>query len=308
MEVVVRGDDVAGAAAAVRQELSAVDAACNRFRPDSELSVVNADASGRPTAVSPVFARYLAAALAMAEATDGLVDPTLGRALRQLGYDDDIATVRATQRPVSAPVSGSGTGWVASRRADWRDVAIDERTDSPGAWLHLPAGVELDLGATAKALAADRAAEAAHRATGRAVLVSLGGDLAMAGSGNEPWLVGVSETAETDPAAADQVLAGDGGLATSTTLARRWTTAQGGFHHLLDPITGLPVREYWRTVTVSAESCLQANAASTAAVVLGRGAAGWLTDRELSARLVRDDGLVVTTPGWPATDHTVAVA
>ncbi|MFZ0323085.1 MAG: FAD:protein FMN transferase, partial [Actinomycetes bacterium] len=67
----------------------------------------------------------------------------------------------------------------------------------------------------------------------------------------------------------------------------------------VDPSTGLPAAEYWRTATVAAESCLQANAASTAAVIRGRGAAGWLTDLGLPARLVRHDGVVLTTAGWP---------
>jgi len=231
----------------------------------------------------------------MAAATDGLVDPTLGVSLRQLGYDADIDEVRRSTRTVSADL-------VARRRASWRDVVVTDRDDAPGAWVQLPAGVELDLGATAKALAADRAAAAAHEASEAGVLVALGGDLAIAGSGDEPWLVQVSETAESADCDGAQVMASDGGLATSTTLARRWQTTHGTVHHLLDPTTGLAAKEYWRTVSVAAQTCLEANAASTAAVVRGRGAAEWLSGLGLPARLVRHDGVVVTTAGWPAED------
>ncbi|MFZ0323613.1 MAG: FAD:protein FMN transferase, partial [Actinomycetes bacterium] len=225
--VVTRGDDLERVVAAVRTELAAVDTSCNRFRPDSELSVINASATGKPVAVSPVLQCYLQSALAMAEATDGLVDPTLGATLRRLGYDADIDEVRQAPRRVTPTM-------VAATKGTWRDVELLERDDEPGAWLRLPAGLELDLGATAKALAADRSAAAGHAVSGQAVLVSLGGDLAMAGSGSEPWLVDVSETAhpmDDGHSSPDQVVVGDGGIATSTTLARRWLTARGTAHH-----------------------------------------------------------------------------
>ena len=292
IEVVTRGFDLAAAVDAVRSELADVDAACNRFRSDSELSTLNRTHDGRPVAISPVFHRYLVAALEMAAATDGLVDPTLGVSLRQLGYDADIDEVRRSTRSISTELT-------ARRRASWRDVVVTERDNGPGAWVQLPLGVELDLGATAKALAADRAAASAHEATDAGVLVALGGDLAMVGSQGQPWLVQVSETTESAHSDGAQVVASDGGLATSTTLARRWQTTHGTVHHLLDPTTGLAAAEYWRTVSVAAQTCLQANAASTAAVIRGRGAAEWLSGLGLPARLVRHDGVVVTTPTWP---------
>jgi thiamine biosynthesis lipoprotein ApbE len=91
-----------------------------------------------------------------------------------------------------------------------------------------------------------------------------------------------------------------GGLATSGTGARRWRRGGYDLHHIVDPRTGLPVRSPWRTVSVAAATCADANAATTAALVKGAGAERWLTRLGLAARLVAHDGTVVTTPGWPA--------
>jgi thiamine biosynthesis lipoprotein len=90
-----------------------------------------------------------------------------------------------------------------------------------------------------------------------------------------------------------------GGLASSGTCVRRWTTAGGELHHVLDPRTARPAETPWRTVTVAAASCVDANAASTAAIVLGTDAPGWLSARALPARLAGAEGEVVTVAGWP---------
>ena len=78
-------------------------------------------------------------------------------------------------------------------------------------------------------------------------------------------------------------------------------------HHLVDPSTGLPADTHWKTVSVAAGSCLDANTASTAAMVMGRGADGWLEGLGLPARLVLPDDSVVTVAGWP-TDPAQAPA
>jgi thiamine biosynthesis lipoprotein len=91
-----------------------------------------------------------------------------------------------------------------------------------------------------------------------------------------------------------------GGLATSTTLVRRWQTATGPQHHLLDPRTGRPVPGVLRSATAVGDSCVAANTASTAALVLGDAAVPWLESHDVSARLVRADGSVVRTGDWPS--------
>lgn len=180
----------------------------------------------------------------------------------------------------------------------WERVELDAGAGT----VRVPAGAELDLGATAKALAADRAAASAHAATGSAVLVSLGGDVAVAGpapAGGWPLRIADDQAAPLDGPGPVVSIAG-GGLATSGTRVRRWRAGDAELHHLLDPRTGRPAVTPWRTVSVAAASCVEANTASTAAVVLGEEAPAWLDERRLPARLVREGGACVHVAGWPA--------
>ncbi len=182
-------------------------------------------------------------------------------------------------------------------RAGWRTIEL-----VPDAHMvRVPRGVQLDLGATAKAWAADRAAAAVHAATGTGVLVSLGGDIATAG---EPpaggWRVHVTDDHRAGANAPGQTVAiRDGGLATSSVAVRRWTLAGVPMHHIIDPCTGAPVRSRWRTVSVTAANCTDANIASTAALIRGAPAPAWLSSLGLPARLVGSDGDVLTVAGWP---------
>ena len=260
-----------------------------------------AASGGRPLSaqsLSPLLARAIAAALRAAELTDGAVDPTLGTALVAAGYDRDLADLAGLAHLDDALALAGSTGSAGRiplrRNASWRDIELDEAAGT----VRTPPGVLLDLGATAKALAADLAAQAAYAATGSPVLVSLCGDIAVAGTRpDEPWLVRVLE--RPDDADGPLVRIHDGGLATSTTRARRWVQAGRPMHHLLDPMTGLPVREVWRTVTVAAGSCLDANIASTATVVKGADGVAWLGATGLPARLVSADGTVRGLNDWP---------
>ena len=265
---------------AVATEMRAMDTVASRFRADSELSRVNA-APGRLHRVSSLLATAVSTALRAAELTDGLVDPTLGRDLAALGYDRDIEDVR--RRPARP-----GRHQATAPTHGWRDVHLD------GDLLLVPRDLSLDLGATGKALAADRAAAAVHRATGSPALVSIGGDVAAVGGAE--WDLRLSE--RPDDIALRSLTAYDGGIATSSTLARRWTVDGEDRHHLLDPRTRGPVESRWRTVTVAAASCVAANTASTAAVVLGHEAPAWLAGHGLPARLVGHDGSVTRVGGW----------
>jgi FAD:protein FMN transferase len=276
---------LADARAEVERELAAIDAACSRFRTDSELMRVNR-AGGRVITVGPLLAEAIATALYVAEATDDLVDPTVGRALVLAGYDRDYAQLR----PSSVPL-------LAVAAAGWRTVALDRRAGT----VRVPAGVELDLGASAKALAADRAAARAARRIADGVLVNLGGDVAVAGEGPAGgWRVHVCEDHRAGPDAPGQTIRiHSGAVATSSTTTRRWRRAGRELHHILDPASGQPAAGAWRTVSVAAASCVDANAASTATIVRGSDALGWLARLGLPARLVTTDGAVVTTGAWP---------
>ena len=279
---------------AVDAELARLDREASRFRDDSEISAIHRQGGGAHL-VSAGLAGAIGVALAAARWTAGLVDPTVGAALCSLGYDRDFADVGADlQTPASAPAKVPG----------WQSVRLDGRV------VRVPAGVRLDLGATAKGLGADRAAKAACAAAGSGgVLVSLGGDIAIAGKapdGGWPLLAADEhrQTRQFEPgrAPAQVIRLMRGGLATSSVTCRRWRRAGQELHHIVDPRTGYPARGPWRTVTVAAASCAEANAASTAAIVAGAQAPAWLTVQGLPSRLIAHDGTVLRCCGWPAAD------
>ncbi|MFE1749657.1 FAD:protein FMN transferase [Streptomyces anandii] len=271
----------------LRAELAAVDRTCSRFRADSELTRVNR-AAGTATTVSEGFAEALYVALRAARLTGGAVDPTVGHAMVALGYDRTFASLRPDDvrpLPPHRPVPG------------WRRIAFDPDTRR----LRVPPHTHLDLGATAKALAADRAARGAAAATGCGVLVSLGGDLATAGPAPEDgWRIALADDHARPAADHGPTVAINGcALATSGVRVRTWRRAGRTLHHIIDPATGEPAAPVWRTVTVAAATCVDANTASTAAVVLGERALDWLRGTALPARLVGLDGHVVRLGGWP---------
>jgi thiamine biosynthesis lipoprotein ApbE len=286
--VVTRPKHLAGAKAAVDEVLRAVDLAASRFRPDSELSRLNASPD-REVVVGRLLAQALAAGLRGARITAGAVDPTIGSAIKLVGYDRDFALV---------PPDGAALNVAVSSVPGWQAIDLHETSCR----VRIPRGVVIDLGATAKALAADLAAAAAIRAAGSGgVLVSLGGDIAVAGEPpEEGWLI---QAAEDSAAPIDDdeetISIRSGGIATSSTTVRHWSRGSAWMHHIIDPATGLPSEGPWRTATVVAATCVDANIASTAALVMGEAAPPWLEANGLPARLVGIDGIVHRLPGWP---------
>lgn len=294
--LVTSADALPAAVALLRLELVALDRAASRFRPDAELVAVNRGA-GTPVPAGVLLRAAVRVALQAAERTGGDVDPTLGRCLRELGYDRDFADLPADGPDLPA-------GHAHDARA-WQHVAVDDAA----ATITVPHGVELDLGATAKAFGADRAAALITSVTGAGTLVNLGGDIATAGPVPfRGWRVRVADHPRlTRPGDREQTVAIHGGaLATSSTAVRTWHRGGVHRHHLLDPRTGRPVPAVWRTVSVTAGNCVDANTAATAAVVAGTGAPEWLRAVGLPARLVAADGEVLTLGGWPADDTLLA--
>jgi FAD:protein FMN transferase len=236
-----------------------------------------------------LLATAIDAAQRAARLTDGAVDPTIGQAIRMTGYDDDFSRVAAQAGPLKL------RAW---RVPGWQSICLDRRSRT----VLLPPGVELDLGSTGKALAADLAARAALSAAGTGgVLVSLGGDIAMAGTPpSGGWAIHVAEDSRVSPDADGEVIClPSGGVATSSTTVRRWTRGTAVLHHIIDPQTSLPATGPFRTVTVAAATCLDANIASTAAIVRGEAAIDWLLSRRLPARLVENDGTIHYIGRWP---------
>lgn len=269
------------ATARVRMLLDEVELAASRFRDDSEIRTLSPGADGT-VEVSPMLADLLAEALRAARTSGGAVDPTVGAALADLGYDRDIRLVE------------SGGSLVARVRR----VPGWHRLHLAGRRLTLPAGIELDLGATAKAAAADRAAALVAERMGVGVLVSLGGDIATAGPAPlDDWQVRVQDTDADRPAQIS--LPAGGAVATSSTVRRTWHRGGEMLHHIVDPATGHPAEAVWRHVTVVAGTCAVANTAATATIVKGRGGLAWLAARGLPARLVDSAGEVHLCGGWP---------
>jgi thiamine biosynthesis lipoprotein len=207
----------------------------------------------------------------------------LGRALNAAGYDRDIRLLG----------DGPMRTFVAAPEPAWRRVRVAD------GMLTMPPGTQLDLGATAKAWTADRCARDVAEACGVGVLVALGGDIATAGCAPDGgWAVLVQDGPD-DPQA-HVVLDAGWALATSSTVSRTWRRGGRPAHHLLDPRTGAPADPVWRTVSVAAGTCVDANTLTTAAVVRGLDALPWLRSLGVATRFVGATRKVVTLGGWPA--------
>jgi thiamine biosynthesis lipoprotein len=218
------------------------------------------------------------------------VDPTIGRSLLVLGYDRGFEELRR-QSPNYGPTGGLDPA------PGWRCVEMDEVERI----VRIPQGVILDLGSTAKALCVDRAVHACASALGVGVVVDIGGDLAVSGPCPPGgWQISVCEDSN-DPQGHDEcsVSMWDGGMASSGTSVRSWAGRGERFHHIVDPATGWPARAVWRMVTVAAGSCLDANAASTAAIVWGNEAPFRIAQLGLPARFVGADWGTIEVGGWP---------
>ncbi len=269
----------------VERELEDIDRTCSRFSEHSDLSRVNG-ARGAWVDVDPLLVTAVEVALHAAAVTEGAVDPTIGAALMSIGYDRDFAEVS----PIGPPIGE------AKPAPGWHVVEVDAER----ARIRVPAGVMLDLGATAKALAADRSAACAARTVDAGVMVSLGGDLSVAGSAPAGgWPVGIADDHRSAAEPGETIAIVSGGVATSSTTVRRWTRGGVPVHHIVDPRSGLPAREVWRTISVAASSCVSANTATTAAAVFGEEAPAWLAALGLPSRLVRPNGRIVRVANWP---------
>jgi FAD:protein FMN transferase len=300
---------LATARAIVERELRAIDRACSRFRPDSDLQRVNAGA-GRFVSVDPLLIEAVLLALRAAVLTDGGVDPTVGNALILAGYDRDWSLLRKpgeesqaaeAEHAAAGSTDAKHEAWpaiTARVTPGWRAIELDRERSA----IRIPTGVRLDLGATAKAWVTDRAAAAVHGATGAGSLIGLGGDIATAGAApGEGWRIYVTDDHCRVPGEQGQTISiRCGGIATSSTTARRWRHEGRTQHHIIDPATGVPVAPVWRTVSVAAETCLDANIVSTAALIRADTALAWLGQLGLPARLVGDDGAVRLVGEWPA--------
>src|SRR6185437_9220000 len=247
--------------------LADVDRTCSRFRDDSDLVRANRSA-GRWVSVDRILVLAVETAVEAAVSTAGLVDPTLGASLAALGYDRDFeALTPVPEAPENSPLSPTALPATVVPQA-WREIELE-----PAGAIRVPAGVALDLGATGKAFAADLIARSVPAQAGTDLIISLGGDVAVGyldRAALRDWPVSVAEQLEgAELPEAEVVFIRAGGIATSSVTKRRWLHDGRAVHHLLDPRTHRPVEQTWRTATVAATSCVAANTASTASIVLG---------------------------------------
>ncbi|WP_230329975.1 FAD:protein FMN transferase [Nocardia aurantiaca] len=254
--------DLRWATELVRARLAELDRAASRFRDDSELALINArsaelartDRSARlRISVGATLGSCLRAAARTERLTAGLVCATVGAALMACGYDD-LAAVRAC-------VDTLPTGPTPVIPAH-HQLKFDESHRE----VSIPAGTMLDLGASAKAWAADSiASELAVTGSG-GYLVDLGGDLAVAGAApSRGWAIGVRDW---NNVVAQVVCSAGQAFATSSTRLRTWVQHGIDRHHIIDPRTGRPAHSRWAQVTCAGPDVVRANAASTAAVIL----------------------------------------
>ncbi len=278
--VVLPAGDLAEAAL-VEDLFATWELALSRFRPESELSRINASA-GAVTHISRLMVEVVDSALRAARATGGLFDPTLEPQMRALGYDrtfDDVAA-NAPGQPVAVPGGA------------WRAIEFDRDAGT----IRLPVGAALDLGGIAKGMAVDASIAELVRHGVAAAVVDAGGDLAVTGlpPGSAAWPVALEL-----PGGHREVAIRSGALATSGVSRRRWRRGGVEQHHLVDPRTGEPARHDVWSVTASATNCAQAEVAAKVAFLLGRSeGTRFLLRHGISALLVDREGGQTTVGLW----------
>ena len=239
------------------------DARFSRFIESSELNRVNARPLG-VTLVSEELASMLSLALDAARATGGLVTPSVGGAVLAAGYDRDFSLLPPDGGPVE-PAAVPSLDSISLR----------------GRILLRVQPLILDLNGVVKGKTVDDALGLLG-----AGWVSAGGDVAT----THPIVVGLPGGAA--------VTLDRGGIATSSVAKRSWLRGGERRHHLIDPATGSPARTRWRDVTVAAPTCLAADVAAKAALLLDDAGPAWLDERGFAGRFVDHDGAVSTNDVW----------
>ena len=262
--------------------LDHLEARWSRFLPDSDITRIN-DGAGTPVAVAPETVRLVETMRAAWDLTQGRYDPTILPILVANGYATSrVDAARSTVLPAGP----------------FRVGAMDQITVDPAAsTVTIPTGVALDPGGIGKGLAADTAVALLLDGGADGALVSIGGDLACAGSAPEPdgWRVNI-ERADPGETPLCRTMIDHGGVATSSTRSRRWDHEGRPRHHAIDPATGDQSDTDLAAVTVFATSGWRAEAFATAALLAGsRSVIAYLDSHHLSGLAITGDGDVLRT-------------
>ena len=272
--------------------LDHLEARWSRFLPDSDITRLNL-ADGRPVLVDPATITLLTAMADAWHATERRFDPCTLQALLAAGYRSSIDDPsRVTLLPSGGVrLTGEHDGH-GSRRPTLDHIEID----ADSCIVHLPAGLSVDAGGIGKGLAADLAVADALRSGAEGALVSIGGDISIAGRPPDGgWVVAIEHPA-LERGTVGSVAVPGGGVATSSTRSRRWQRFGLARHHVIDPWTGAPSTTDLSSVTVLARSGWLAEVHATAAILAGSSQAVEYLDRhELSGLAVADDDRVLAT-------------
>jgi thiamine biosynthesis lipoprotein len=284
----IDGPEMARAAALGRCLAEEWEARFSRFRPESQLSRLNA-AGGCATRVDATFLDLLETARDAVWRTGGLFDPSVLPALVALGYDRDIDQVRREPGRIDPrpPLAFGPDGWAR--------VEIDRRRGE----IRLPPGMRIDLGGIAKGAFVDRLA--VNLASWPGGAVDAGGDLRVWGESPDGarWTIGIEDPRRPgNDALVAEIVAADGiGVATSGTHRRRWQAAGRVVHHLIDPRSGLPAGNTVRSVTVFARDVTTAEIAAKPLLIVAGGAATLETYGATVAVVIDGDGRVAIAHG-----------
>ncbi|MEX1105812.1 MAG: FAD:protein FMN transferase [Ilumatobacteraceae bacterium] len=276
----------------VREVVAHLENRWSRFVATSDVSRLNRAAGDDPVCVDASTVRLLEAMASGAEATDGAYDPTLLAPLVSLGY------AASWEDPAAVTSLLPGT----ALRSDVRRVLVDRRLGV----VQLPPGAVVDAGGIGKGLAADIAVEAVLAAVpGAGAMVSIGGDVRVAGAPPDAtgWVVAVADEPGGDAVTELRVV--DAGIATSGTMHRSWRAPDGtAAHHLIDPRSGASTGTGPRAVvvaTVVAGTAAWAEVWTKALVVDGvERTLARLDDLRLPGRVRLGDGSVITNSSWSA--------
>ncbi|MBV0893040.1 FAD:protein FMN transferase [Paracoccus sp. Z118] len=245
--------------------LAEVDAQMSPWRADSEIGRFNGGLREMPVATDT--AAVTRAALRLAEASGGAFDPTVGPLVSRWGF---------------GPIAGE------SRREGWRGIEAGDRGIGKA-----DAGLTLDLCGIAKGYALDRLAALLLDAGTRDVLVDLGGELAAHGrhpSGRD-WHVAVEDPREGATGAAEILRLGGRAVATSGDKVNGYTLAGRRYGHIIDPPAAEPVAGALASVSVVADSGMEADGWATALFAAGEGRGPALAEaRGIAALFLFRDG------------------
>jgi len=256
-EIQYATDDRAAGQAFVREAVGwvhAFEAKYSRFRPDSLIGRINTAAGRDWVAIDADAERLFALADQIHVLTRGIIDPTMLPLLRLWNYRAASPRVPTAEEITQAL---GRTGWTRVRREPGR--------------IYLPeAGMGLDLGGFGKEYAVDRVLDIARAHAVPNVLVDFGHDVRVLGAppGAPCWAVGVEDTRSPGTVRA-RLAVSDAGVATSGDYIRYFEAGGRRFGHIIDPRNGYPVSNECRSVTVVANTCLEAGLLTTTAFVLG---------------------------------------